>query len=260
MAQSLEYFRSVSRVLTARAVGSRAPGLIAGPLAPLRLVNRSDPEPSTRRMGPHETVPVGHLRQRPVHDRGAFLVLLLAAGVAAVRARPRGRRRAARRLRRAQGRAARRGDLERAGVRGARAARPVPQLRGRRLRPVRPRHGGRSEAGSADRVLRRHRRRLEPDDAGAPFAGLGGALGDGRPCRGARRAAGVRDPFGVPRERPRRRRRDGDRGGHGGHPHLDRAAPVRQPGPGRSRRPSTRASGAPRRWPAPTRWFDPSTP
>ena len=44
MAQSLEYFRSVSRVLTARAVGSRAPGLIAGPLAPLRLVNRSDPE------------------------------------------------------------------------------------------------------------------------------------------------------------------------------------------------------------------------
>src|SRR4026209_2364575 len=46
MAQSLEYFRSVSRVLTARAVGSRAPGLIAGPLAPLRLVNRSDPEAS----------------------------------------------------------------------------------------------------------------------------------------------------------------------------------------------------------------------
>ncbi len=45
MARALEYFRSVSRVMTARAVGSRAPGLIAGPLAPLRLVNRPDPEP-----------------------------------------------------------------------------------------------------------------------------------------------------------------------------------------------------------------------
>ena len=46
MAQALEYFRSVSRYLCARAVGRRAPGLVAGPLAPLRLVNRSDPESS----------------------------------------------------------------------------------------------------------------------------------------------------------------------------------------------------------------------
>ena len=45
MAQAVEYFRSVSRYVGARAVGSKAPGLIAGPLAPLRLVNRSDPEP-----------------------------------------------------------------------------------------------------------------------------------------------------------------------------------------------------------------------
>ncbi len=45
MAQSVEYFRSVSRYVGARAVGSKAPGLLAGPLAPLRLVNRSDPEP-----------------------------------------------------------------------------------------------------------------------------------------------------------------------------------------------------------------------
>ncbi len=44
MAQAVEYFRSVSRYVGARAVGSKAPGLVAGPLAPLRLVNRSDPE------------------------------------------------------------------------------------------------------------------------------------------------------------------------------------------------------------------------
>jgi len=45
MAQSLELFRSAPRYLTARAVGSRAPGLIAGPLTPLRLVTLKDPSP-----------------------------------------------------------------------------------------------------------------------------------------------------------------------------------------------------------------------
>ena len=72
------------------------------------------------------------------------------------------------------GRAARRA-VRGAGVRGARAAGPVPELRGGRLRPVRPRHGGRSEAGPADRLLRRHRRRMEPHDAGASLAAVGGA-------------------------------------------------------------------------------------
>ncbi len=42
--QALELFRSVPRYLTARAVGGRAPGLLSGPLAPLRLVNKKDPE------------------------------------------------------------------------------------------------------------------------------------------------------------------------------------------------------------------------
>ncbi|HEX2025703.1 MAG TPA: zinc-binding dehydrogenase [Actinomycetota bacterium] len=42
---SLELYRSVPRYLAARAVGDRLPGLVAGPLAPLRLVNRPDPEP-----------------------------------------------------------------------------------------------------------------------------------------------------------------------------------------------------------------------
>ncbi len=44
MALALELFRSAPRYLTARAVGGRAPGLIAGPLAPLRLSTRPDPE------------------------------------------------------------------------------------------------------------------------------------------------------------------------------------------------------------------------
>lgn len=48
---ALEYFRSVPRYLGARAVGAKVPGLIAGPLAPLRLVNRKDPEPPKGRQG-----------------------------------------------------------------------------------------------------------------------------------------------------------------------------------------------------------------
>ena len=46
MAQSLELFRSAPRFLTARAVGGKASGLVAGPLAPLRLVNKPDPVPT----------------------------------------------------------------------------------------------------------------------------------------------------------------------------------------------------------------------
>ncbi len=45
MSQALELFRSVPRYLAARAVGARVPGLLSGPLAPIRLVNRKDPEP-----------------------------------------------------------------------------------------------------------------------------------------------------------------------------------------------------------------------
>jgi threonine dehydrogenase-like Zn-dependent dehydrogenase len=43
MTLALELFRSVPRYIAARTVGGRVPGLIAGPLAPLRLVNREDP-------------------------------------------------------------------------------------------------------------------------------------------------------------------------------------------------------------------------
>lgn len=54
--QAVELFRSVPRYLTARAVGGHAPGLLSGPLAPLRLVNRKEPEP----LGP------GWARLRPL--------------------------------------------------------------------------------------------------------------------------------------------------------------------------------------------------
>lgn len=44
-AEVLELYRSVPRFLSAKVVGKRAPGLLAGPLAPIRLISRSDPEP-----------------------------------------------------------------------------------------------------------------------------------------------------------------------------------------------------------------------
>jgi threonine dehydrogenase-like Zn-dependent dehydrogenase len=40
---ALELFRSVPRYVAARTIGERIPGLLAGPLAPLRLVNRDEP-------------------------------------------------------------------------------------------------------------------------------------------------------------------------------------------------------------------------
>jgi threonine dehydrogenase-like Zn-dependent dehydrogenase len=43
MAEQLEYFRSLPRHAGAKLAGKRVPGLVAGPLAPLRLVTRSDP-------------------------------------------------------------------------------------------------------------------------------------------------------------------------------------------------------------------------
>jgi threonine dehydrogenase-like Zn-dependent dehydrogenase len=55
MALALELYRSAPRYLSARAVGSRVPGLVAGPLAPIRLSTRPDPEP------PHD----GWVRVKP---------------------------------------------------------------------------------------------------------------------------------------------------------------------------------------------------
>jgi threonine dehydrogenase-like Zn-dependent dehydrogenase len=46
---ALEMFRSIPRYAAARAVGNRMPGLLVGPMAPMRLVTRD--EPSVRRAG-----------------------------------------------------------------------------------------------------------------------------------------------------------------------------------------------------------------
>jgi threonine dehydrogenase-like Zn-dependent dehydrogenase len=43
MISALEVYRSLPRYVAARAVGGRVPGLLAGPLAPLRLVHRDGP-------------------------------------------------------------------------------------------------------------------------------------------------------------------------------------------------------------------------
>jgi threonine dehydrogenase-like Zn-dependent dehydrogenase len=55
---SLQYFRSAPRYLGARTIGAKAPGLIAGPLAPIRLATLKDVErptdrPGWARMKPH---------------------------------------------------------------------------------------------------------------------------------------------------------------------------------------------------------------
>src|SRR5512132_4092909 len=42
---ALDSFRRAPRSIGARTVGARAPGLLSGPLAPLRLVQIKDPEP-----------------------------------------------------------------------------------------------------------------------------------------------------------------------------------------------------------------------
>jgi threonine dehydrogenase-like Zn-dependent dehydrogenase len=51
MTLSLELYRSVPRYVAARAVGERFPGLLAGPVAPLRLVNRDGPRPPAEGWG-----------------------------------------------------------------------------------------------------------------------------------------------------------------------------------------------------------------
>jgi threonine dehydrogenase-like Zn-dependent dehydrogenase len=46
MMLALELYRSVPRYVAARAAGSRLPGLLIGPMAPIRLLTRSPPTPS----------------------------------------------------------------------------------------------------------------------------------------------------------------------------------------------------------------------
>ena len=44
MITALEFYRSASRYVAARTVGARMPGLLAGPLTPLRMVRREEPQ------------------------------------------------------------------------------------------------------------------------------------------------------------------------------------------------------------------------
>jgi threonine dehydrogenase-like Zn-dependent dehydrogenase len=44
--QALEFYRSPAKYVGARAIGSKVPGLVAGPLAPLRLAMLKDPSPA----------------------------------------------------------------------------------------------------------------------------------------------------------------------------------------------------------------------
>ena len=94
MALALELFRSAPRYLAARAVGAKAPGLVAGPLAPLRLANRPDPEPHDERWTRVKPRLSGICGSDLSTLAGQVVVLLLAARVAAVRSRSRGGRRA----------------------------------------------------------------------------------------------------------------------------------------------------------------------
>lgn len=45
MMLALEMYRSLPRYLAARAVGGRVPGILTGPAAPVRLINRKEPRP-----------------------------------------------------------------------------------------------------------------------------------------------------------------------------------------------------------------------
>jgi threonine dehydrogenase-like Zn-dependent dehydrogenase len=49
--EAIEYVRSVPKYVGARALGGKAPGLLSGPLAPLRLANIPDPTPPKGRAG-----------------------------------------------------------------------------------------------------------------------------------------------------------------------------------------------------------------
>ena len=258
MALALEFYRSAPKYLGARTLGSKAPGLAHGRA---RAAPARDPEGSgtdARGVGAREAAPGRHLRQRPLDDRRAVLVLLLAARVAAVRARPRGRRRAPGRLSATSwpgsvscSRAS--SDAPHAGEDP-----PCEHCAAGQVGPLRPGHRRPPEAGAPDRLLHGDRRRVEPADARAPITALAGSRWDGRRDRGADRAARVRDPRGVPREGPGGRHRARRRRRHGRHPHADRdqgahesgsrdrggeaPAPARRGVDGRRRR--RRASGA----------------
>ena len=143
-----------------------------------------------------------HLRLRPRRAVGQDQPLLLRGRLAAVRARPRGRRRAARRLRGPAGRHPRR-PRPGADLRGPRR-RGLRELRGRPHQPLLADHRRPPVAGAADRLLQGHRRRLGPAAGRAPQP-------DARRARGLLRRAGAADRAGRVRGAHRAARRRASR-------------------------------------------------
>ncbi len=134
---------------------------------------RRRPPPSSRRgVVPPHPAPLGHLRVRPGHAGRPELPLLRGPGQLPLRPRPRGGRdprgRGGGPRRRRAG--PRHPGGHRAGARLRPAAHPpaLPLLRRGPDRPVRQRGLRRPRARPADRVLRRHRRRLVHGAACAP--------------------------------------------------------------------------------------------
>ena len=224
------------------------PGLLSGFAAPLRLVTIDEPvvdRPGWARLRTRLSGICGS-------DLGALSgpdqPLLLGAGVAAVRAGPRGGRRAARRLR---GPAGRHPGRHRP---GAAPARPAASSRARPARPgtptAAPDHRRPHPARPADRLLRGHRRRLgraagrAPQPAARGAGGLvrrAGACSSSRCLRGAHRPAGRRP---VQRPGAGERRRLGRPARHAGAPPAHRR---RRDHRGRQARPPARAGAGARR-------------
>ncbi len=240
--QAIELFRSVPRYLTARAVGGRLPG---SPLGPARADAVRQPQgrrAARARLGARPAAALRHLRLGPRDDRRQVVLLLLAAGLAPVRPRPRGGRRAPGRRRRPPAghpdRARTRPELPRP------RPRPVRQLQDRPHRPLRPGHHRPRERRPADRLLRRHRRRLEQDVRRAPLAAPPGARRALRTQGGPARTALLRRPHRPAREPRAERERRRHRRRHRRHPHAPRDQGAHEGRPRRRRRQARRSSAS----------------
>ena len=257
MAQALELFRSAPRFLTARTVGGKAPGLVAGPLAPIRLVNQPDPMPSRD----------GWARVKPLLAGICGSDLSTLAGKSSFYFSPLvtlpfvpGHEVVGELLDDC-------GDLK-AGTRvvlssvlGC-AARGLPELcpncaageYGRcdrvtvgELDPGLQTGYCKDTGGGWSRLMLAHRSQLWA--VPAPLSDEAAVLIEPLACA-IHSALRAKVPDGG---------RARDRGGDRWAAHPDRAPPLREPRPRRSWRPSTPASAPQRRWPAPTRSSAPST-
>ena len=129
MMLALEMFRSLPRTVAGKAMGSRMPGLLSGYAAPLRLVTIDPPKADRPGWARVRTRLSGICGSDLGALSGKTSLYFSAARVAAVRARPRGRRRAPGRLR---------GPAGRHPGRARPGARPVPPAAWSRARTAPP--------------------------------------------------------------------------------------------------------------------------